>query len=278
MRATVLMFPRFPRVLRFESMFESRSMLVPFAGKLNLYRSNLTALFSVETLGQFQLAVRNISNSAVRLNKEVAKHTNSVNTSAVPSASTPSPPPPTATTTPTSTPTTNIKRDATDTAATAGNTRDNITVETDADSLQEDDPKLNWKQRIQVLWKKYGVVAVVTYLTIYVSTLFSIFSLIKGGMLDVDSFGGSGADNYFNPELISEKYKQLIVSLGLDRWIDPNMFNPKAGAFMLAWIVTKFTEPFRVGLTVFLTPRVATWVGRRTTTATFTSKAIKSKK
>eukprot|EP01089_Gocevia_fonbrunei_P006614 TRINITY_DN173_c0_g1_i1.p1 TRINITY_DN173_c0_g1~~TRINITY_DN173_c0_g1_i1.p1 ORF type:complete len:103 (-),score=9.48 TRINITY_DN173_c0_g1_i1:84-392(-) len=39
-------------------------------------------------------------------------------------------------------------------------------------------------------------------------------------------------------------------------WLDTSQISPKASTFALAWIATKFTEPIRFGLTLYVTPKL----------------------
>jgi hypothetical protein len=50
--------------------------------------------------------------------------------------------------------------------------------------------------------------------------------------------------------------------VGIDRLIDLDNLNPKASNFAVAWILAKFTEPLRLPVTLWLTPRVAGLVRR----------------
>ena len=45
--------------------------------------------------------------------------------------------------------------------------------------------------------------------------------------------------------------------------VDPLRHNPHVATFSLAYIVTKFTEPVRLLVTVAITPRIAKWVRAR---------------
>ena len=87
----------------------------------------------------------------------------------------------------------------------------------------------------------YGPVGVVTYLSIYVSTLSAIYIGITSHLIPLSSvysiFDALGATEY-------------LQKLG-----------PKAGDFAIAWLTTKLTEPIRLAATVAVTPSIARWVG-----------------
>lgn len=38
--------------------------------------------------------------------------------------------------------------------------------------------------------------------------------------------------------------------------------HPRAGTLAIAWMLTKFTEPLRLGVTVAIVPTIARWIGR----------------
>ena len=86
--------------------------------------------------------------------------------------------------------------------------------------------------------KRYGVVGVITYGTMYVGTLGSFYWVFAGGILNF------------------EDLRSLISELGLSSWFDKTELNPKVGTFGLAWIMTKLTEPLRFAITLAITPRL----------------------
>ncbi|KAJ1624653.1 hypothetical protein T492DRAFT_1045683 [Pavlovales sp. CCMP2436] len=54
----------------------------------------------------------------------------------------------------------------------------------------------------------------------------------------------------------------MLKWVGLDMLIDLDHLNPKASNFAVAWILAKFTEPVRLPVTLWLTPRIATAIRR----------------
>lgn len=54
----------------------------------------------------------------------------------------------------------------------------------------------------------------------------------------------------------------MLRSIGVDRIVDLDHLNPTASNFAVAWILAKFTEPVRLPITFWLTPRVAAFVRR----------------
>lgn len=56
----------------------------------------------------------------------------------------------------------------------------------------------------------------------------------------------------------------MFKAIHLDKLIDLDTLNPKAGNFAVAWILTKFTEPIRFALTIAITPSIYRFItGRR---------------
>ena len=112
--------------------------------------------------------------------------------------------------------------------------------------------------KIKALWRKYGMVAIGTYLSVYVTTLFGIYATMKTGLLsnkdkvDKDSWLSS-----FDPDKMVQKYVRFGESLGLDKYVDLSHINPRTSVFVMAWITTKFTEPLRLAVTVAIVPKVA---------------------
>lgn len=98
------------------------------------------------------------------------------------------------------------------------------------------------QSRLKQLWHKYGYVAIVTYFGLYFGTLFLIYLA-------------------FHFKLTGNFDPQAIVRwLGLEAHFAK--FDSKAGEFAMAWLTTKLTEPVRIALTAFLTPKIARLVGR----------------
>jgi len=99
-------------------------------------------------------------------------------------------------------------------------------------------PKLG---RVRLFLKKYGAIGVVTYFTIYGATLASFYTAFSSGALFAGDVVG------------------WIEFFHLGDLLDESKLSPKLGSFALAWIVTKFTEPIRFGITLGITPIIARW-------------------
>jgi len=109
------------------------------------------------------------------------------------------------------------------------------------DKPVEDEAKVG---KFRQLWNKYGVVAIVTYFGIYLVTLSSVYLLVSTGALGSDAIA-------------------IFHKLGLDQYFDTAKISPKAGNFTVAWLLTKFTEPVRLGITIAILPWVARLFGRK---------------
>jgi hypothetical protein len=99
------------------------------------------------------------------------------------------------------------------------------------------------KERMKLLWKQYGVVFVVTYISVYLSTLGTIYELLAHDFISAKS-----AVDFF-------------IWLGLDNHLDVTKLTSKTGNFALAWLLTKPTEPIRLVLSSVITPKLARMVG-----------------
>ena len=99
--------------------------------------------------------------------------------------------------------------------------------------------------RFKELWQNYGVVFIGIYGSLYFVALGTIYELVASKYLDAES------------ALL------YLHSMGLDRIMDVTpIATSKAGTFALAWILTKFTEPFRLATTVAITPTISRYLGR----------------
>ena len=108
--------------------------------------------------------------------------------------------------------------------------------------------------------KKYGPVFVATYGSLYVSTLAGMFVALDNGLFNAATFG-------MDPAAAVTKACDLIESL--TGYADGPQYvrdNPRVGTFMLGWVMTKFTEPIRLGVTVLVVPRLSKWLGQSPST------------
>lgn len=116
------------------------------------------------------------------------------------------------------------------------------------------------------MMKKFGPVFIGTYLGVYVSTLALFFGGIETGVLDpVVLFQWIGSENgsvsaTTTYELVIDFMKNHTVTKPAVPFLEKN---PSLANFAVAWITVKFTEPVRLPLALFLTPRVARMVGYR---------------
>lgn len=105
------------------------------------------------------------------------------------------------------------------------------------------------------LWAKYGMVAVGTYLGVYVTTLGFIFVSLDYDLFSASTFG-------LNPEDAIHKVADIIESTtGSKQFPSYIKENPRMGTFSIAWVMTKFTEPARFFLTVGIVPPLSRVLG-----------------
>lgn len=116
----------------------------------------------------------------------------------------------------------------------------------------EGEPKMG---KIRLMVQRYGKVAVVTYLGVYVTTLGLLFGAIESGVNPFDYGVDSGN--------MVDKVTGMLEGYS---WGEPVVEsirkNPHVGNFALAWILTKFTEPLRAVVTIGIVPRIARALGR----------------
>jgi hypothetical protein len=93
--------------------------------------------------------------------------------------------------------------------------------------------------KFRQLWDKYGWTAVIVHLTLYSFTLLGIYIGITEGY-----FKGKDAVD-------------LLKTLHFDSFVDMDNMNPKTTGLGLAWVLTKFTEPIRLPMTLLITPLIA---------------------
>jgi hypothetical protein len=172
------------------------------------------------------------------------------------------------------------------------------TTTTSSEHDLELDPKLPASQRIRLLFKKYGMVFVGTYLSLYWAVLLTFFLSLDSGLLDpdilsqlfkvsknfacetADIIGPTGmghsmdeaADAYaveVTTEICKDKRTLVdVVSGYMQKWEWSRQYaeklaeNPHLANLAVAWFMVKFTEPVRLGAAIMVTPKVAKALGR----------------
>ncbi len=180
------------------------------------------------------------------------------------------------------------------------------TIKKDASTMQtfegdhhgELESSLPASQRARLLFKKYGMVFVGTYLTLYWAVLLTFFFSLDSGILDPDvlsqlfkvskNFACETADiigptgmghsmdeaaaayaNEVTTEISNDKRTLVdIVSGYMQKWewskqyADRVAENPHLANLAVAWFMVKFTEPVRLAAAIMVTPKVAKALGR----------------
>eukprot|EP01031_Cornospumella_fuschlensis_P035766 gene35766-43382_t len=132
-------------------------------------------------------------------------------------------------------------------------------AQTDRDTLKSERlPKpLTMREKLVGLWRNYGVLAVGTYLGVYVGTLGGVFVLLDAQLLSAASVG-------VDPAAAIQRVCDLVeMTTGLKSLPGYIRENPRVGTFALAWALTKLTEPLRLGLTLAVVPSLARWLRAR---------------
>ena len=101
---------------------------------------------------------------------------------------------------------------------------------------------------LAAVWERYGWTAVGTHFGVYFATLAGLTSAVDQGLL--------GADADERREAV-DKVAGALERVAPARAVDFVRESPAAGAFAVAWVAAKFTEPVRLVVTLFLVPRVA---------------------
>ena len=163
--------------------------------------------------------------------------------------------------------------------------------------------KLPASQRARLLFKKYGMVFVGTYIGVYWTVLLTFYVGLDSGLLDPDLLSqvfkaskhvaietadiigptGSGASmeeaatayaDEVTTDITKDKRTLVDVVYGyLNSWewskkyADRVAENPHLANLAVAWFMVKFTEPLRLAAAVILTPKVAKALGRDVKTA-----------
>lgn len=110
--------------------------------------------------------------------------------------------------------------------------------------------------KLKLMVSRYGSVAIVTYLGVYVSTLALLYGAIESGLNPFDyGMGDSGS-------LVGKVTGMLEGYSWAEPIVESIEKNPHVGNFAVAWILTKITEPVRALVTIAVVPRIARAVGK----------------
>lgn len=143
--------------------------------------------------------------------------------------------------------------------------------------------------RAQNLWKRYGLIFVGNYLTIYVGSVGIFFVLYDTGLLVPSDMGGMSdmvhdipsVDNDIDLEVLDHTapklehtqqetqeqhnanvYMFILNRFGLESYA-PEEIKPWMGNLAIAWLTSKLVEPIRMLLAITTTPPLAKLLGYR---------------
>lgn len=133
------------------------------------------------------------------------------------------------------------------------------------------------KRSLIGLMRKYGWTFFGTYMSIYVTTLVSLYISIDAGYLDPSTIANidlpwhsSAGRAAQDADVRDIKTTAEFVGSYLEKfsWTKPYapfvMNNPRTTNLALAWIATKLTEPIRLGVTLAILPSVSRFVAENT--------------
>ena len=116
------------------------------------------------------------------------------------------------------------------------------------------------KAQFKAMWSKYGYVGIGFYLTVYITVLSSIYFSLDLDLLNAAAFG-------VDPQSAVKKVCNLVEMVTGNGFL-PGYINehPKVGTFAIAWVMTKFTEPLRLGFVITTLPTITRIFGLGATT------------
>jgi hypothetical protein len=106
--------------------------------------------------------------------------------------------------------------------------------------------------------QKYGPVFIGTYLTVYVSTLGSLYIGVESGVLDPAYLMSWVAEDEETTKSTVHLVAEFMEHYSWTKQYAPLVEqHPGFANLGVAWIATKFTEPLRLGATALIVPRLA---------------------
>lgn len=129
---------------------------------------------------------------------------------------------------------------------------------TNEDGAEKAQPKRSAREMIRL----YGPVFVGTYLSVYATTLGSLFLGVQSGVLDPGYVLGMVSSDEASAKSSVEAIVEIMEHYPWTKpWAPVIERNPQWTNFGVAWVATKFTEPIRLAITIPLVPRVARYFG-----------------
>lgn len=101
--------------------------------------------------------------------------------------------------------------------------------------------------KIKIFLKEYGIPGIIVHFSLYLLTWGGMYIGINYGLITVSNV------------------EKLLRKIGLDKYVDMDKLEnkKKATSFALAWILTKFTQPLRIALTIAITPYILKLLRKR---------------
>jgi hypothetical protein len=133
-------------------------------------------------------------------------------------------------------------------------------INKESEEKEENGKPKKKESKIKLLYNKYGRVAIGTYISVYIGSLFTIFGLFDSGVMlmsDLPFDLDINRDGKVDMGDVNSMYQLVITYFKLDDYIDPETLSPRQGNFLLAWLTTKLTEPLRALVTIVVTPPIA---------------------
>lgn len=112
--------------------------------------------------------------------------------------------------------------------------------------------------------KQYGPVFAGTYFTLYVGTLASLYAGVDSGLVDPVKLMAyiNGGEALEEQKSTAHLMMEYLDHYSLTRPAVPFLEkNPHFANLGVAWVATKFTEPFRILVAMVVVPRLANYLG-----------------
>jgi hypothetical protein len=120
---------------------------------------------------------------------------------------------------------------------------------------------------VKAMFQQYGPVFVVTYGSLYLTTLGCLFMGVQSGVLDpasVFGFLGQADETKDTVQLVVDFMQHHSITQPYAHVVESN---PTYANLAVAWIATKFTEPVRLAVALPITPKIARYLGYAPKTA-----------
>lgn len=125
------------------------------------------------------------------------------------------------------------------------------------------------KDKLKLMWNKYGIIAIGSYGSIYILTFISVYVALDNDLINFDGINSflysQGLEVTIDPveavQNVIDSMENLTGNSLLREFIDVD--RRVRSQFLLALTITSFTDFIRIPISLFIIPKVARAMGKK---------------